>query len=458
MINDSTSVDTQHPSLRTDIFYALITLGSTTIWSVLSGWLLYFYMPPEGTPLVPVAFYGVAMIVTRIVDAIIDPPIGYLSDYTRSRWGRRLPFMFASALPMLVFFVLLWTPPMQGESIWNLVYLVVVFELYNVAYSFLQIPYGALLPELALTDHHRVRISAWNASFEMVSMLLGGFVGLVIEKLSYVRAALVYAVAMLPFFYLPFLVLRERPGRQIAVTERLDFRKSLSVTLRNRAFLVYTATWALYWSTMTFVQSAIPFIATEICLLTRADTMYFYIPAVLISLVCYPLITWLSGRLGKWRVYTGSLLASAVVLPGLMLIGDWLPVPLKVQGVFWVILEAVAVSGAVMLPSAFVAEITDHDESLTGQRREGAYYATWGFLDNIITGVASALLPLLLLLGRSRSDPHGPLGVRMVGVAGGIMMFAAFLVFLRYPLRHRQADQEEQPGPVTRPTVAHLDG
>ena len=448
MINNSTSEDKQHPPVRTDVFYALVTLGSTTIWAVLSGWLLYFYMPPEGTPLVPAALYGIAMFVTSAAHAVIDPPIGYWSDHTRSRWGRRLPFMFASALPMLVFFVLLWTPPVRGESAWNLVYLGVVMLLYKVASSTHQIPYSALLPELALTDHHRVRMSAWYAGSQLLGMISGGFTGLVIENVGYVTAALIYAGAVLPLFYLPFLVLRERPGRQIAVAERLDFRQSISITLHNRAFLVYTATWALYWSTTTFVQAAIPFIVTEICLLTEADTIYFYIPAVLASLACYPLVTWLSVRLGKWRVFSGSLLTSAIVLPGLMLISDRLPVALKVQGIVWAILEAVAISGAVMLPSAFVAEITDYDERLTGQRREGAYYATWGLLDHVIGGSASALLPLLLLLGRSRSDPHGPLGVRMVGVIGGALMFAAFLSFLRYPLRHRRDEREERQAPL----------
>lgn len=448
MINNATSVDKQHPPVRIDIFYSLVTIGSTTIWSVLNGWLLYFYMPPEGTPLVPVALYGVAMLGIRIVDAVIAPPIGYLSDHSRSRWGRRLPFMFASALPMLVFFVLLWMPPMRSESAWNLVYLAMMLLLYKVTSSIHQIPYRALLPELALTDHHRVRMSAWYAGSQLVGMIGGGFAGLVIENVGYVTAALIYAGAMLLLFYLPFFALRERPGRQIAVAERLDFRQSLSATWRNRAFLVYTPTWALYWSTTTFVQAAVPFIVTEICLLTKADTMYFYIPAVLASLGCYPLVTWLSGRLGKWSVFSGSLLASAVVLPGLMLIGDWLPASLKAQGVIWVILEAIVVSGAAVLAPAFAAEITDYDERLTGQRREGAYYATWGLLDRLVTGAASALLPLLLLLGRSHSDPQGPLGVRMVGIVSGALMFAAFLFFLWYPLRHRQDEQKGKQAPL----------
>ncbi len=444
--NVTSITDGQYPPVRADLCYAMITLGSAAIWSVLSGWLLYFYLPPEGEGivLVPAALYGVAMFVTRAVNAIIAPPIGYLSDRTSSRWGRRLPFMFVSALPMLIFFVLLWIPPVQGESLWNLVYLALVFALYNVAYSFNQIPYTALLPELALTDHHRVRMSAWSASFFLVGMVLSGLAGPVIENVGYTTTALIYAGFTLPLFYLPFLVLREQPGRQIATTERLDFRQGLAAMLRNRAFLVMTATGIFYWSVTTFVQGVIPFIVTEICLLTKTDTLYFYVPALLASLTCYPLVMWLSGRLGKWVVFSGSLLASAIVLPGLMLIGDWLPVTLKAQGITWITLQAIAMSGVTMLPPAFGAEITDYDATLTGQRREGTYYATWGLLDQVINGAAAAALPLLLLLGRSHFDPHGPLGVRMTGVVGGVMMFAAFLIFLNYPLRRRPLSPGDQ--------------
>jgi Na+/melibiose symporter-like transporter len=192
-------------------------------------------------------------------------------------------------------------------------------------------------------------------------------------------------------------------------------------------------------------MGVVPYIVTEICLSSIGDTTYFYIPAVLVSLACYPVVMGLSNRFGKWRVAAGSLLASALVLPGLMLIGDWLPVPLIAQGIAWMALEAAAMSGVMVLTQAFMAEITDYDAELTGQRREGAYYSAWGVLDQVINGTAAAMLPILLLLGRSRSDLHGPLGVRMVGILGGVLLFVAFLVFLRYPLRDRQVTLEPAP-------------
>jgi len=247
---------------------------------------------------------------------------------------------------------------------------------------------------------------------------------------------LIFGAIILPFLYLPFSVLREKPGRQIEVEQRMGFRQSIRVTVTNRAFLMLTATGICFWTATTFLMQSIPYIVTEICQQDIATTTYFYIVAVLPLLACYPLVNWLSTRYGKWKVFSGSLLASAIVLPGIMLIGPWLPLPLLAQGLIWVSLQAVATSGVTMLPQAFAAEITDYDETITGQRREGAYYSAWSLLGQVISGVAALVLSLLFLLGRSQADVHGPLGVRLTGLIGGILMFAAFLLFFKYPLRH----------------------
>jgi GPH family glycoside/pentoside/hexuronide:cation symporter len=198
-----------------------------------------------------------------------------------------------------------------------------------------------------------------------------------------------------------------------------------------------------FWAATTFIMAVMPYIVTEICLLQVSDAPYFYIAGVLALLVCYPIVNWLADRFGKWRVFAGSLLASAVALPGLMLIGPWFPIPLLAQGIIWVLLQSVSMSGITMLPQAFAAEITDYDEKLTGQRREGAYYSSWVLLGQLISALAGAILPLLFLLGRSQSDANGPLGIRLVGLIGGVLMFLSLLVFLRYPLRHLSSPKKD---------------
>ena len=417
--------------------YASISLASTVLWSVLTGWLLYFYLPPEGAgqTLVSATTYSVVMLAVRIINAALGLPVGYLSDRTRTRWGRRIPFMFLSGVPMLGFFVLLWMPPVAGNAIRNLIHVAFISLLFNTAYTLNQIPYTALLPEVAATDSHRVRISAWSSGAFLVGMVLGGLAGPLIDRFGFARAALVYAGGALPFLYLPFLVLREPQQRSVAEVSYPNIGQEIRWMLTNPAFRVMTVTGLCYWGVTTIIQSVIPYIVTEVCLLPTADTFDFYIPGLVASMLCYPIVTRLAQRLGKWRVFSSSLLLSALVLPGLMGIGPWLPLSLKTQGLVWITFQAVAMSGVTMLPPAFGAEITDYDAQRTGKRREGVYYAAWGLLDQLTQGFAAAVLPLILMVGRSRMDVQGPLGVRLVGLAGGILMAAGFLVFQRYPLR-----------------------
>jgi len=426
------------PSIRIDLAFSLIQLGATTLWSVNDGWLLYFYLPPEGKgqALVPLAFYGIVILVARVIDALITPLIGYWSDHLHSRWGRRLPLIFSASLPFLIVFVLLWLPPVQGTSIINLFYLGLMLILFNIAQALVIIPLGALLPELAILDKHRIRLTMWSATFQLLGVIAAGMAGLLIDGFGFARMALIYAACILPLLYLPFLTLREQPGRQIDARERFGFLHSLKITLKNRAFLILSIAGIFFWAATTFMMAIIPYIVTEICLLQVSDAPYFYVAGVLAMLLCYPVVNWLAGRFGKWSVFAGSLLASALVMPGLMLIGPWIPISLMAQGIIWILLQSIAASGITMLPQAFAAEITDYDEKLTGQRREGAYYSAWVLLGQLIGALAAAALPLLFLLGRSQSDVNGPLGVRLTGLIGGALMFISLLVFWHYPLRH----------------------
>ena len=227
------------------------------------GWLLYFYLPPEGKgqALVPIAFYGIVILVARVINSLITPPIGYWSDHLHSRWGRRLPLMFSGSLPLLIVFVLLWLPPIKGVSLINLFYLGLMLILFNVAQAVVIIPLGALLPELAVLDKHRVRLTMWSATFQLLGVIVAGLAGLLINRYGFPHMALIYAAFILPILYLPFLSLREQPGRQIDAKQRFGFLQSLQITLKNRAFLILSIAGIFFWAATTFVMAVMPYIA-----------------------------------------------------------------------------------------------------------------------------------------------------------------------------------------------------
>ncbi|HTX89772.1 MAG TPA: MFS transporter [Anaerolineales bacterium] len=415
------------------IAYAIITLATSTLWGVISGWLLYFYLPPTGTPLVPVALYSLVMLISRIVNIVITLPIGYLSDRTHTRWGRRMPYVVGGALFVPFLFVLLWKPPHMGESMTNLIYIAVLMVVFNVVYEIHQIPYEAMLPDLFTEDKQRINVSAWRSAFQFLGAIVVGAAGPLIEKTGYANTVLIFAVGSAPFLFLPMFFLREKNTPPRDTTAQTSLMESIRLTLSNKAFQIFTLAWALSWIASTFMMETLPYIVTEVCRLNEADTIYFYLPAVIVSLLCFPLVTWLAKRFGKLRIFSGSLLLCAIIQPGLMLIGDWIPIPLMAQGIAWVLMVATALSAARILPTAIAADITDLDEKITGLRREGSFYAFWGLLDQLASGVGSACLPLFLLLGRSKTDPQGPLGIRLLGLGGGVLLFLGFLIFRKYP-------------------------
>jgi GPH family glycoside/pentoside/hexuronide:cation symporter len=435
MTHDSQTLKRSFPSRLVNIAYGSLTLGSSLLWGVLSGWLMYFYLPPtgKGNALVPIALFGGVQLLTRVINLLAAMVIGYISDHTRSRWGRRLPYVLIASLLLPGLFFLLWLPPVDHQSGWNLFYIGGILLLFNLVYSFRQIPLEALLPELAPTNEQRVSISAWQSGFQLLGFVLTGFVGPFIDQIGYRDMALVYAAVAFFSSLLPFLVLKEPPVVHTVPKNRLSFWKSSVITLKNRPFQIFLISWGLFWFASTLMLEVVPYIVTEICKQPEANAVYFYLPPVIISALCYPLITRFSIQIGKKYVFSASLLASGIIFCLLALIGDRIPIPLLVQGILWMSLQAVCMCGAQMLPAAITADITDYDHKITGQRREGSYYAAWGVFDQLCSGLATSILPIMLLLGRSQLDPHGPLGVRLIGVLGGIVLVIAFFVFRRFP-------------------------
>ncbi len=429
--------------IKQGFFYGLIGLGDSLIWQLISNWQTYFYLPPDGLALIPIGvLYGVLMTVNAAVDALITIPVGYWSDQSRSRWGRRLPWMFLAGLPRLLFFFLLWIPPQRTTSVQNLWYLAVILLAHGTITGFQQVPYNALLPELASDDQSRIVISSWSGSLRLVGVVVSSLAGLTIARWGYMKTMTGYALASMLLFYLPFLALRE-PTTRRAPAKRLNIRQSLMITLKNRTFLIMTLIHALSTSSRVLVQIVFPFIVTEILLLSTDSTTYFYLLGLVASFAAYPLVPRLTKRIGKRRAFWGSLLMTAIVMPTLMFIGgDWLPVPPFIPGALWVILEAVVMAMNLTLESAFIAEIIDRDAEVVGQRREGMYYATLDSADSIVYSVVGVIPPLLMLLGRSHTDPSGPLGIQMTGVLGGILALLAVLTLRLYPVQVNAAPVE----------------
>src|SRR5215467_6489640 len=157
------------PSLTfsTNILYGVGSIAFGVHLTILTSFLLLYLNQVVG---LPAAWVGAAMMVTLIIDAICDPLIGEWSDHTRSRWGRRHPFMYASAVPAAVAFYFLFDPPLGWSQSHLLIYMTVMLVTVRVLLSFYEIPSSALGPELTLDYDERT--SLMSSRFFFVT--LGG--------------------------------------------------------------------------------------------------------------------------------------------------------------------------------------------------------------------------------------------------------------------------------------------
>ena len=126
-----------------------------------SVFLLTFYNQVVG---LPAAWVGLMLLIALLLDAFIDPAVGHLSDRTRSRWGRRHPWLYVSAIPIALTWLFLWMPP-QGEQWVQLAYLLLFATLVRMSVSLNEVPSIALAPEMTPDYHERTAVLGWRYLF-----------------------------------------------------------------------------------------------------------------------------------------------------------------------------------------------------------------------------------------------------------------------------------------------------
>jgi GPH family glycoside/pentoside/hexuronide:cation symporter len=146
----------------------------------------------------------------------------------------------------------------------------------------------------------------------------------------------------------------------------------------------------------------------------------------------FPIINYLAKRLGKKTIYAASLLLFSILTSMLGTIGVF-PFPPFYYGLFLIALAGIPVSGFMVGSNAIIADVIDHDETITGFRREAMYFGVQGLLLKLGIGVSALIFTVLLhLFGKT---PAEPLGVTLAGPVAGIIVFIGFVVFRKYPFQ-----------------------
>jgi Na+/melibiose symporter-like transporter len=327
-------------------------------------------------------------------DAIADPIAGYLSDRTRTRFGRRRPWLLASVVPLSISFVLLWSPPRDAGPTFLVAWMAAMVVLFYTSSTANLIPHTALGAELTDGYHDRTRIFGGRH----VMWTLGSF--LAVAGLAALEAAsdkrrtvfwiAVGAAACTALATLwTFARVRERPEFQgRGATRPYQALRDVMNNPHARLLLVVFGIESLGGATIAVLtQYVAEYVVKRPKVGAPAIAVY-----MLASILFVPLWLPLSRRFGKKALWLASMLLTAGSF-GAMIFLTANAVPLLMVLAF---LAGTAASCGAMMGPSIQADVIDWDEHATGERKEGSYFAAWNFVFKIANGLTIWLTGLVL--------------------------------------------------------------
>lgn len=423
--------------------YALGTGAGYIFSTTVVTWIMYFYMPPEGSgriPLISLGAFTAIMFLGRIVDALADIPVAYYSDRTYGRLGRRIPYILFGGLPCFIVFLLLWMPPGAPGSFANVVWFAVTVNLFFIIFTAVFNPQYALLPEIARTDRERVVISTYNATFTMVAaavVMVGS--GLLIGRFGFRGMAISLGIIGLIFTYAPVVAIRERPRTKDEVPKE-SLLATLGLVFRNKPFLHYEFNMVAYYVGFNALQAGVPYFVRVVLGQPESSVGLYLGVHLAAAMLMFPFVGPLARRFGKRRIYLVAIAAAALVVPLFFFVGK-LALPISPPAQFIVLLAAAGLALGVLyvLPGALISDCIDYDFGRTGSRREAIYVGVQGILQNAAVAVSTVLLAQQFrFFGYSQSNPAG---VYLLGPLAGLMFVVAFLIFRPYALDEKRHPQ-----------------
>jgi GPH family glycoside/pentoside/hexuronide:cation symporter len=428
------------------LLYGAGDLGFSMNNSIIAAFFSVFMVTVVG---MPPGLVAIIFIIGRSWDFINDPIIGHLSDRTRTRWGRRRPFLLFGAIPFGLSFVLLWLGP-DFDQTGLIIYYSAAYIIYEFMATTVYMPYFALTPELTDDYDERTKLTSFRMMFNIIGSLTAYILPLVIiggdwtqaTKQGVLTMALVAAaIAAIPLFGV-FFGTKERKEFQRESLPK--FIPSLKAAFKNRPFVFGAMMYLFTWMTIVVVESNLQFFIINI-IERQSQSMIIMVSIFVTAIFALPIWNWVSKHWNKRYAYISGVAFWAVVMMVLIFMTPETP--------FWLILvlcimAGIGVSAAQVLPWSIIPDAIEWEEWQTGERNEGMFYSLITLLGKVGMAIAQPLSLLILQFFRFQEGQgvvqtaSAKLGLRLVmGPLPALLLFSGIMMAVFYPLTRKQHHQ-----------------
>lgn len=446
--------------------FAVGQLGWSMLSGIISAWFVTFYLPTQNdidafgaTKFIQpglviggfLTILGLITALSRVFDAVTDPLIASLSDRSKNKRGRRIPFMQVAAIPLSIVTVLLFCAPVDAISGWNVAWISVFVVLFYLFMTMYCTPYNALISEFGKTQEDRMYIStAISLTFFAGTMLAYTpfvFAGVLrgagatfswSYRICFIVLAAIAGVCML----IPTFCLKEKDFVDTAPSNA-NMLKSLGATFKNKDFRAFVFSDIMYWVGLTLFQTGLPFFVKVSMGLDESFTMYFLGGMTVLSACFYPMVSKLVVKFGKKKLIIAGFLGLAVAYVIATLIGilgtaenGTGSIPGIVFGLLICVIAAFPMALLGIIPQAVVADVAEAEGIVTGENREGMFFAARTFAMKFGQSLAMLVFTSLAIIGTTQDLTSNDLTASVPGmtIVGAVavafcLLGAVILVF-----------------------------
>jgi GPH family glycoside/pentoside/hexuronide:cation symporter len=437
-------------TVKQKLGFGIFDLGGNMLFTLMSFWALKYLTDTVG---IAAAWAGVAVMIGKAWDAVTDPMMGFISDRTLTRWGRRRVYLLFGAVPMMLSMVFFFTSPSYLPYSTHIAWAIVALMFLNTASTIINVPYASLTPELTTDYHEQSSLNGYRFGCAVFGTIAGagaveplvkifakpGAPDPLVDQRGFSIMGLILGSIMMIATLLTFLGTKEKQYRKEDLPKD-TFIDTYKIVFRNKPFVILLATYALHMTGISFLTTILAYYTNYV--LKRSDiTTIALVLLLLTAMVFIPISVLVSKKIGKMRTYQicFAILASACIT--IFYLGHRLPVEF-----FYALMvyAGIGVGFSYVAPFAMVPDAIEYEAAKTGQRNEGAYYGMWTFISKLGTALAIFVSGQILQFGGYISQAGEGAAIQPPSVFGAIrtiigpipmiILIAAIAVVQLYPL------------------------
>lgn len=433
------------------VTWGVAALGTSLISGVFGALLPIFYQDYLG---LNARWIALASGIYAVWNALNDPIFGFISDSTRSKRGRRIPYMRYTAPFLALSFILVWLAPQKAGDFTLFLWMLVSMVLYDGCYTIIGLVYSALLPEVTESDTERNHLQISSSLFGLLGVLLGFIIpDMFRPKVGAAPSFFPLQIAMVVVAVTGMLLII---ATTLKVKERLEFtqldkplnlKDQIKATFTSKSFLVLISQNFMSILVSSLVTGSIFYLADYVVKMPTIILLAFiFIPLI----AGVPITNIIRKKIGLVQAQQLLLLIAGVGLVSITFVPTAL-IPICL------VLAGFGLSGPQTLTNILFAQVADEDELRSGVRREGAFFGINAMVTKPAQSIAIALAPFILEATHfvTREANNGQpflnqpasavFGIKVfIGLIPGIAMLLGALILFWFPLRGQRLAQMQQ--------------